>query len=181
MKKKTCLRRDGYDQSASLEWHDIGVDDAEVELLQLGQHPHGHSLAIHAVDPHHHVLVQESGFYLRQWIPRRRRPRRFPRRGGASSILVGHCDARLLDEHPGFDDAPVVTATAAVFKRLELFLELLHVSRRVRKDRSLVHLIPVPARCTVQFSFRQEQNRITDAVDEELQAVQLVNWIAGPS
>ena len=160
MKKKTCLRRDGYDQSASLEWHDIGVDDAEVELLQLGQHPHGHSLAIHAVDPHHHVLVQESGFYLRQRIPRRRRPRRFPRRGGASSILVRHCDALFLDEHPGIDDAPVVTATAAaVFKRLELFLQLLHVSRRVRKDRSLVHLIP--ARCmdgAVFFSSGTEQN-----------------------
>jgi hypothetical protein len=100
----------------------FGMDNAKVDLLQLGDHPHDHSLAIHAMDPHHHVLGREPGFYLQQRIPRWRCPRRIPWWG--TSILTEPYDARLLDKHLGFDALVITIAT--VFKHLELFLELLH-------------------------------------------------------
>lgn len=141
-----CLGRDGYDHSGVRERHDIGMDDAEPELLDLGEHRHGHPLAAPALDSYHRALLREPRLDLwkrRFRWPRRRRRRR--RRRGA--ILVGrHRDgdvARLLDGHSSFV-APTGVARGGgglLFQGLEPLLELLHVLGRVGEDCCFVHLV----------------------------------------
>ena len=63
--EKTCLGRDGYNQSTSGEQHNIGMDDGELEVLDLGEHLDDHPLTLLTVNPHHHVLLGEADLDLR--------------------------------------------------------------------------------------------------------------------
>lgn len=129
-RKRTCLCRDGYDDSANREGHDIGMDDGEPEALDHGERCRRHPFAAPAMNPHHRAPLGEACLDLRKRrCPRRRRCRR--RRPGA---------AILVRRRRRFGPAAAGAGGGSLFQGLEPLLELLHVLGCVGEDRRLVHL-----------------------------------------